>query len=72
MHISRHVKMDLVFFVVPRHVYSNVSGSHPIGLDLIVFLEDGHEVVSVLFSYIFDAEVINNKCERYRSRGMLP
>ena len=65
--------MDLVFFVVPRHVYSNVSGSHPIGLDLIVFLEDGHEVVNMLFSDIFLAtEVVNDKFERYWSSDVLP
>ena len=55
--------MDLTFFVVPSHVYSNVSGSSPISLDLLVFLEDGHEVVNVLFSDIFDAEVVDDKCD---------
>ncbi len=41
--------MDLTFFVVPSHVYSCVSGSHPIGLDLVVFLEDVYEVVTCSF-----------------------
>ena len=72
MHISRHVQMDLTFFVVPSHVYSYVSGSRPIGLDLVVFLENVHEVVNMLFSDVFYAEVVYDKCERYWSRDVPP
>jgi hypothetical protein len=72
LHISRHVQMILAFVVVPSHVYSYVSVSRPLGLDLIVFLEDVHEVVDVFFSNVFDAEVVYDMCERYRSRDVFP
>ncbi len=48
------------------------SVSRPIGLDLVVFLEDVHEVVGVFFSNVFDAKVVYDKCELYWSRDVFP
>ena len=72
LHVSQHVQMDLSFVVVPDHVYANVSVSRPIGFDLVMFLEDGHEVVNVVFSGVFDAKAVNNECERNESCDVLP
>jgi len=53
-------------------VYTDVSVSRPIGFDLVVFLEDGHEMFHVFFSDVFYAKIVNNKCERYWSCCVLP
>jgi hypothetical protein len=31
--------------------------------DFVVFLEDGHEIVGILFAYVFDAEIVHTKGE---------
>ena len=45
--------MDSSFFVVPRQVDVDVSVARPIGLDFVMFLEGGHEVVNVFFTDVF-------------------
>ncbi len=72
LHVSRHVYVDLSFFVVPRHVDANVSVARPIGLDLVMFLEGGHEVIGVFFTNVFYAKIVDNECERNGSCDVLP
>ena len=51
---------------------ANVSVARPIGLDLVMFLEDGYEVVDMFFTDVFYAEIVDNECERNGSCGVLP
>ena len=51
---------------------ADVSVAHPIGLDLVMFSEDGHEVVNVFFTNVFHAKIVNHECEGNGSCGVLP
>ena len=60
------------FFVVPRHVDANVSVACPNVLDLVMLLEDGHEVVNVFFTNVFYAEIVDNKGKENGPCGVFP
>ena len=63
--ISRHGKVDLSSLIIPIERDSDILVALPVGRDLILFLvcEDTHEMMDMLFSHVFDAEVIDYQRE---------
>ena len=56
---SRHDETDLYFDVVPSHGYPNVFFSTTIFGQRVMFFYHLDQVLSVLFSKIFNSKVIN-------------
>ena len=52
-----------MFFVVPVKSDSDVSCSRPIGGDFVVALECLLEVLSVLFTNVFDPKIVHHQRE---------
>ena len=51
---------------------ADASVARPIGLDFVMFLESGHDVVEVFFTDVFYAKIFDHKCEANGSCGVLP
>ena len=63
LHVRQHGQVDLASRVVPIDVHAKVSGADPVVVDGIVFLQDGHEVVGVLFAGVFHSKIVHAKGE---------
>ncbi len=70
--ISRHGEVNLAFFVDEIEVDSAVFLALPILVYHIMFFKNFDEVISVLFSYIFDPKIIDYLTECDRQPVMFP
>ena len=61
--ISRKVNADCAVRVFTCYLETTLLGTSPISGDLVLSMKHRHEVVGVLFYFIFDAKFINNKAE---------
>ena len=61
--ISWQVNVDCAVRVFTCYHETTVIGTSPISGDLLLSMKHRHEVVGVLFYFIFDAKFINNKAE---------
>ena len=59
--------VDCAVLVVPCHRETTVFGAGPISSNFLLSEKYRHEVVGVLFSFVFDAKVINYKAESDRA-----
>jgi hypothetical protein len=64
--------MDLVLVVVLVQCYPDVPFSCPIARKFVVFFKCVLEMLCMFFTNVFDAKVIDNKCELYGSCVVLP
>ena len=64
--------MDLAALIIPVEVNAKVALSRPIMGDGIMIFEDSHEVLHMLFAYIFDSKVFNTKHEAHCASGVCP
>ena len=56
-------EVDLGAIVIPVEVNTEVALSCPIMGDVVMLLKDVHEVLRMLFAYIFDSKVVNAERE---------
>ena len=64
--------MDLAIGVVPIDGDANVFSSCPVGSDLVAHLQCLLEVICMLFTGVFDSEVVYHKRELDGSSRVLP
>ena len=58
-HVAWHGDVDVAVGVVPVQGESAVDRYGPVGGELVVLFEGGHEVQGVGFRKLFDAEVVD-------------
>ena len=63
--ISWQVHVDCSVLLVPCHIETTILGTGPISGDFVFSAKHIHEVVSIFFSFVFDAKVVNDKSESY-------
>ena len=61
--VLQHRKVRLSFFVVPIEGKSEVSFSVPVCCVLVVFFDNTNKVISVFFSDVFHAEIVDDQGE---------
>jgi len=59
--VARHGEFDSAGIIVPVKVEATEFSAGPVDGDLVVFGENGDEVVGILFANILDPKVINNE-----------
>ena len=64
--------MDLAALIIPVKVNAEVALSFPIMGNGVMLLEDGHEVLHMLFAKIFYSKVVNAKREADWESGVCP
>ena len=64
--------MDLAALIIPVEVNAEVALYFPITGDDVMLLEDGHEVLHMLFADIFYSKAVNAKREAYWKNGVCP
>ena len=62
-YVKEHVEVDLAALTIPVDVNDKGALSLPIMGDGVMLLEDGHEVLHMLFYNIFYSKVVNAKRE---------
>ena len=63
LNVAWHVQVDSAVLIVPFQVNSTELFCLPVLGDGVLGLQGFHEVVSMFFANIFDAEVIDNEAE---------
>ena len=61
--VEEHGDVDLAALIIPVEVNAKVALSCPIMGDGVMLLKDSHEVLRILFAYIFYSKVFNIKPE---------
>ena len=64
--------MDLAALIIPVKVNAKVALSFPIMGDGAILLEDGQEVLRMIFANIFYSKVVNAKIEADWASGVCP
>ena len=70
--VPRHGKVYLLFGVIPIQRYAYVTGSGPINAHLVVFCDDGLQVLGMFSSDVFYTEIVNDQGELDGSPIMCP
>ncbi len=71
-YIIEHGDMDVFVDVVPVDIHSKIACIAPVLGAFVVFFQDVREVLDMFTANVFDAEVINTKCEGYWLKILLP
>ena len=62
-YVEEHGEVDLAALIIPVEVNADVALYFPIMGDGVMLLEDGHEVLRMIFADIFYSKVVNAKRE---------
>ena len=65
-------EVDLVEIIFPVKVNAEKALTCPTMGDSVMILEDSHEVLHMLFTYIFDSKVVDAKLEADQESGVCP
>ncbi len=71
-YIIKHGNMDVFDDVVSVDIRSEIACAIPVLGAFVVFIQDAGEVLNVFTANVFDAEVINIKCEGDWAKIVLP
>ena len=71
-YVEEHGEVDLEDLIIPVEVNAEVAISLPIMGDGVMLLEDGHEVLRMLFADVFYSKVVNSNCEADWASGVCP
>jgi hypothetical protein len=72
VHATRHGERHFAFLVIPVECDAKVSISGPIFFNVVVLFQRVDQVLNVFFANVFNAKIINNKCEADWSLLMSP
>ena len=71
-YVEEHGEVDLAALIIPVEVNADVALYFPIMGDGVMLLEDGHEVLRMIFADIFYSKVVNAKREADWVSGVCP
>ena len=71
-YVEKHGEVDLAAIVIPVKVNAEVAISLPIMGDGVMLLEDGHEVLRMLFVNVFYSNIVNANHKADWASGVCP
>ena len=71
-YVEEHGEVELAALIIPVEVNAKVALSFPIMGDGAILLEDGQEVLHMIFANIFYSKVVNARSEADRASGVCP
>ena len=71
-YVEENVEVDLAALIIPGEVNSEVALSFPIIGDVVMLLENGHEMLCMLFADVFYSNFFNAKRESDWASGVCP
>jgi hypothetical protein len=70
--VTWHGDVTSAILVVPCKGEAAVASAFPIFTNFVVVLEDGHEMIGVVFGSIFNSKIVDDKGKVNRMSVMLP